>query len=96
MCYICSVNNTNLTPTDTMNPQHSEFGKIYQAIQRDQHSNTIVRELNAAVLTATFPGKGVFDADLYISKNEAPALVFSGSCPPVNAKIRMTVRIEIK
>lgn len=68
---------------------------IYQATKSSHISNTVVKELNACVLTATFPGKGIFNADLYKNKNSADCLVLAGSCAPIHGKYITTIKIEI-
>jgi hypothetical protein len=68
---------------------------VYKAIKASEISRTIVEELNAAVLIATFHGKGVFKADLYTSVNSCPALVMHGTCAPVHADYKGTYNIEI-
>ena len=68
----------------------------YKTIRETQHSNLIVRELNAAVCTATFPAKsGEFKADLYSNPNSSDCLVFHNTCPPVHGKFIETVTIVL-
>ncbi len=70
--------------------------KHYTAIKESKISNTVVREINAAVLTATFPAKkGTFEADLYGSPNECKTIVYKGSCAPANSLYLETVLITI-
>lgn len=68
---------------------------MYQTIKKTPDSNTIVKELNAAVCLATFPGKGEQQADLYHSINSANVLVGTGSCSPVHGTFVKTVTIYI-
>jgi len=68
---------------------------MYQTIKESDISNTIVKELNAAVCTATFPGEGLHKSDLYTSVNSSDVLVFTGSCAPANTTYVCTVEIYI-
>jgi hypothetical protein len=66
---------------------------IYQAIQQSPISNTVVVELNAAVLTSTFSTKeGEVLADLYQTTN-GNKLVAHKTCPPVNGVFVDTITI---
>lgn len=70
--------------------------KHYTAIKESEISNTVVKEFNAAVLTATFPAKkGTFEADLYKNIGSADCLVFHNTCGPVNGEFKETVLITI-
>jgi hypothetical protein len=69
---------------------------IYQTVKESPISNRIVKELNAAVLTATFPQKnGFYKADLYNDLHASSKLVYSGSCAPINSVYSDTVTIEL-
>jgi hypothetical protein len=68
---------------------------IYKVTKESPNANSIVAELNAAVLTGTFKGsKGTNKADLYTSKHTHSMLVAHGSCAPSNATFVETVIIE--
>jgi hypothetical protein len=67
----------------------------YAETLRSPNISTVVKELNAAVLTKTFPGKGIHKADLYTSKNSCDMLVLHGSCAPINDTFVKTVEIEL-
>lgn len=69
--------------------------KVYQTVKESPLSNTIVKELNAAVLTTTFKGKGQFKADLYNNTNSCACLVLKGGCAPINSEYVNTVLINI-
>ena len=66
---------------------------MYQTIKETPNSNTIVRELNAAVCVATFTERGQVQADLYHSVNSANVLVAHGSCAPIHDTFVRTVTI---
>jgi len=73
--------------------------QVYKTFKANEISNRIVSELNAAVLSATFPGnnetrKGIFKADLYHSVHSSDCLVFHGSCAPINDTFVKTIFIE--
>jgi hypothetical protein len=69
--------------------------KIYKVTKESEISNTIVKELNASVLTTTFKNKGIQLADLCQSLNGSKDLVSKGHCIPVNSKIIDTVLIDL-
>jgi hypothetical protein len=67
---------------------------IYRATKESAISNTIVLELNAAVLTATFPTKeGEVLADLYKVMGNTDKIVAHKTCPPVNGVFVATITI---
>lgn len=67
----------------------------YQVTKPSPISNSVVTELNAYVLTATFKNSaGVQLADLYSSDNGASKLVAHGTCSPVNSKFEQTIKIQ--
>lgn len=67
----------------------------YQVTRQSTNHNREVKELNASVLTATFPKSGIQLADLYTSPHSADMLVSHGSCPPVNSTFVKTVTINL-
>ncbi len=67
--------------------------KVYQVVRETPNSNRIVKELNAAVCTATFHASGIQLADLYSCRNSSNVLVFKGSCAPVHSEYVQTVSI---
>jgi hypothetical protein len=69
--------------------------KTYQVTRESEISNRIVKELNAAVCTATFPESGEQLADLYSSPNHCNVLVFHGSCAPVHSNFKGTYLINL-
>lgn len=71
------------------------WAKVYQVVRESEISNRIVKELNAAVCTATFPNSGTQLADLYSCPNSSDVLVFHQSCSPVNSKFVKTVWINL-
>lgn len=68
---------------------------MYKVIQETPISNRIVKELNAAVCTATFAERGIVKADLYHCVNSSDKLVASGSCAPIHGEYVKTVEIEL-
>lgn len=81
------------------NPKTLYIMKTYKAIKKTLNSNTIVDELNARVLTATFPIKtGEQLADVYTYEGtqckNPKEIVFHKSCPPVMAKFLETIIIS--
>jgi hypothetical protein len=75
--------------------------KNYTAIKETPISNTIVKELNAAVLTSTFKSKeGKHLADLYsfkhnpLFKNNPDQIVANGTCAPVCGNFVETIIIN--
>lgn len=67
----------------------------FTAIRETENSNLIVKELNAAVLSATFPTTtGTYGANVYSSANSANQIVRLGTCAPVNSKYEETILIE--
>lgn len=68
---------------------------MYQTIKESDISNTIVKELNAAVCLATFPGKGEQTADLYRCIHSVNVLVNAGGCAPIHGEYVETVKIYI-
>ncbi len=69
--------------------------KTYTAIKETTISNTIIAELNAKVLTATFPGKGAHLADRYTSPNTADEIVYHNSCAPIHSTFVETIRVVL-
>lgn len=72
-----------------------QSSNIYEVVRQSPISNSIVKELNAAVCTATFPTSGIQLADLYTSRNSSNVLVFHNSCAPVNSEYVQTVVINL-
>lgn len=69
--------------------------KAYKVIKPGTNSNTIVKELNAAVLLATFEiVTGIQAADLYSSVNSANKLVKKGTTAPINDTYVGTVYLD--
>jgi len=68
---------------------------IFEVVRETPISNRIVKELNASVLTATFPESGIQFADLYSSRNSANSLVFHGSCAPINGEFKGSYYINL-
>lgn len=73
----------------------SQVLPTYEVIRESATSNRIVKELNAAVCTATFPVSGVQLADLYTSNNSCNVLVFHNSCAPIHSTFVKTVSINL-
>lgn len=68
--------------------------KAYKVIKEKAISNSVVKELNAAVLTATFKTKkGIHKADLYSTNSKVFKLVSHGHCKPVNTTFVKTINI---
>lgn len=72
-----------------------QTSNIYQVVRETPISNLIVKELNAAVCTATFPESGVQLADLYSCRNSSDVLVFHNTCSPVNSTFVKKVYINL-
>jgi hypothetical protein len=68
---------------------------VYQVTRESEISNRIVKELNAAVCTATFPTSGEQLADLYSCRNSADCLVYHGTCAPINGTFVRTITINL-
>ena len=68
---------------------------VYIPIKESEISNTIIKELNASVLTATFKTKGIQQANLCKSVNGPLQIVSLGHCIPVNSKIIDTILIDL-
>ena len=69
---------------------------IYNTVKESPASNRIVKELNASVLTATFPNEdGEYMADLYSSPNSSKKLVYHGTCAPINSLFAGTFLIKL-
>jgi ribosomal protein S4E len=68
---------------------------VYIPIKESEISNTIVKELNAAVLIATFKNKGIQQANLCKSPNGNLEIVSFGNCIPVNSEIIDTILIQL-
>lgn len=72
----------------------------YKAIKETPNSNTIVKELNAKVLTATFKGqKGIVKADVYTYEGtqcrNPKEIVAHNTCAPIMGKFVETILIEL-
>ena len=73
---------------------------MYQVI-KPKNSNSIIPELNATVLSATFKSKkGIQKADLYTYKGTVCAnpdeVVSHGTCVPAVAIFVKTIEVEFK
>lgn len=68
--------------------------KTYKTSQK-AYENRIVAELNAAVLTATFPNKeGKQKADVYRKEGSlVKSIVAHGTCAPVGMELEQTITI---
>ena len=70
----------------------------YLAVKQTPTSNTVVKQLNARVLTSTFPGPGIHKADLYRGDYgccTVQTLVAHGTCGPVDESFVETVLVKI-
>lgn len=73
--------------------------ELYKAIKEKPNSNTIVKELNARVLTSTFKNtEGVQLADLYTYSgtqcNNPMEIVAHGTCAPIMGIFVRTLNIN--
>jgi len=68
---------------------------VFIPSKESEISNTIVKELNAAVLIATFKSKGIQKANLCKGINGNLEIVSFGNCIPVNSEIIGTILIKL-
>jgi len=66
---------------------------MYNVIRETPNSNPVVKELNAAVLSATFKGEET-KGDLYRVVGSCDKIVCHGSCPPVNSTFIRTIELD--
>jgi hypothetical protein len=92
---VMQTNQNKWVSVELVEGPKNEPGKTYKATKQSENSNTVVTELNAAVLTSTFKNKGIQLADLCQSLNGSKELVSKGHCIPVNSKIIDTVLIDL-
>ena len=68
----------------------------YQATKEFNHTNRIVSDLNANVLTETFEETEKLQlGDLYYSKNSNKQIVKHGTCAPCNSEFVETIWLRV-
>ena len=61
---------------------------------KPENSNSIIAELNAKVLTATFKSKeGIQKGDLYRSSSTSDTIVAHNTCAPINSEFIQTINL---
>lgn len=72
--------------------------QTYQVIKETPYSNSIVKELNAKVLTSTFKNRGIQKADLYTYKGTGctnpDEIVAYNTCPPSLGIFTRTIEVQ--